>query len=221
MTEPMDMLAPGSQPMRELSELSHYEVLEVGPEASVEDLERAYRIMRATFEEDSLATYSVCAPEEAERMRERIELAYQVLTDPERRSEYDQGLGEAPPPDVDDELDPSNDHLAPPPEVSPEIAGFDDLEEEGPIGGATLRRARLQHGIDLERIASTTKISASHLRCLEEERFEDLPASVYVRGFLTAYARCVGLDPARIVDPYLEKLAVERTPPAKSRRRGR
>lgn len=221
MTEPMDLLDPGNLPMRELSDLSHYEVLEVGAEATVEDLERAYRIMRATFEEDSLATYSVCAPEEAERMRERIELAYQVLTDPELRSEYDQGLGEAPMQSIDDELDPSNDQAPPPLEVSPEIAGFDDLEEDGPIGGSTLRRARLQHGIDLERIAATTKISSAHLQCLEEERFCDLPAAVYVRGFLTAYARCVGLDPSRIVGPYLEKLELERTPPVKNRRRGR
>ncbi len=212
------MLASDS--MRELSELSHYEVLEVGPDATAEDLERAYRIMRATFQEDSLATYSVSAPEEAERMRERIELAYQVLTDPERRLEYDEGMSAEPIPMDDEGLDPRNDHPAAPPEVSPEIAGFDDLEEDGPIGGATLRRARLRHGFELERIAATTKINPRYLKLLEEENFEDLPAAVYVRGFVVSYARCVGLDPARVVGPYMDKLEEARPAPAKSKRRG-
>ena len=43
------------------------------------------------------------------------------------------------------------------------------------------------------------------LRFIEEERFADLPARVYVRGFVGAYASCVGLDPRRVVESYMPR----------------
>jgi len=207
--------------MKPLSELTHYEILELGREASVDELERAYQIARTSFAEDSLATYSVCPVEEAAAMRERIELAYRTLADPDSRVAYDEALGGEPMlAELDDGLlDPSLDEIAPAPELKPEIASFDDVEDDDVVaGGASLRRARLRHGHDLERIAAVTKINPTYLRFLEEEQFEDLPASVYVRGFLVAYARAVGVDPSRVVTPYMEKLKEARAPQPKGRR---
>jgi cytoskeletal protein RodZ len=53
------------------------------------------------------------------------------------------------------------------------------------------------------------------MQALEDESFELLPAAVYVRGFLTAYARTVGLDPARVAASYMPRLETA------SRRKGR
>ena len=50
----------------------------------------------ATWAEDSLATYSLFSDGEAELLRERIELAYRVLSDAESRAAYDRRLGGAP-----------------------------------------------------------------------------------------------------------------------------
>ena len=63
-----------------------------------------------------------------------------------------------------------------------------------PIGEA-LRGAREGLGLTVEQAAVDTRISARFLEALEMERFEDLPADVYVRGFIRSYAAYLRLDP--------------------------
>ncbi len=64
-----------------------------------------------------------------------------------------------------------------------------DLRAEiGPI----LRAARLKSGQSLEVVAQKTRISKRFLEALEENRFEQFPAAVYMRGFLQNY--CEHLD---------------------------
>jgi flagellar biosynthesis protein FlhG len=106
-------------------------------------------------------------------------------------------------------------------ELSANIDVFEDLhaeveEEEQEFDGAGLRRARLRRGIEIEQIAALTKVSNSCLRHIEEERYEDLPASVYVRGFVTAYARAIGIDPKRVAKGYMTRLEEARNPPRSS-----
>lgn len=67
-----------------------------------------------------------------------------------------------------------------------------------PIGEA-LREAREGLGLTVEQAAVDTRISARFLEALEMERFEDLPADVYVRGFIRSYAAYLGLDPTPLL----------------------
>ncbi len=60
--------------------------------------------------------------------------------------------------------------------------------------GAWLRAEREAKGISLEEIARVTKIQIRALERLEDAQFDDLPADVFVRGFIRNYARVVGLD---------------------------
>src|SRR5918997_836771 len=71
--------------------------------------------------------------------------------------------------------------------------------------GSTLRRARTRKGLTLEQLARATKISVSALDALETNDLDRLPATIYLRGFLRAYAREVGLDPQETVEDYLEQ----------------
>lgn len=73
--------------------------------------------------------------------------------------------------------------------------------------GATLRNARTRKHLSLEQLAQSTKISASTLEALENNDFDRLPAAIYTRGFLRAYAREVDLDPEETVEQYLEQFA--------------
>ena len=102
-----------------------------------------------------------------------------------------------------------------------EVTEFDEFEEdaEGSFDGAWLRRSRLRSGVEIDQIAAVTKINPSYLRYIEEEKFEDLPALVYVRGFVGAYARCIGLDPDRVVSSYMKRL--DGVPKSEPRRRQR
>lgn len=193
--------------MKPFSEQTHYEILEVARDARPEQLERAYRIGRTTYAEDSLATYSIYDQAELAAIQERIELAYKVLSNDSERKHYDEELGGSPKleltlsfADVDEE------RL----ENTPEIRGFDDAADSGPTDGARLRRARLARGIELDRVASATKIGARYLRAIEEDRYQELPALVYVRGFVTAYARCIGLDAEHVVPAYMERVLAAR-----------
>ena len=77
-----------------------------------------------------------------------------------------------------------------------------------PIGEA-LRGAREGLGLTIEQAAVDTRISARFLEALEMGRFEDLPAEVYVRGFIRSYATYLRLDPA----PLLETFAGAAEPP--------
>ncbi|MGH2608579.1 MAG: helix-turn-helix domain-containing protein [Tepidiformaceae bacterium] len=65
--------------------------------------------------------------------------------------------------------------------------------------GMTLRSARIQRGLSIEQVAQDTRISARFLEALEDEAFQELPAPVYVRGFLRSYANYLRLDPAPLL----------------------
>jgi hypothetical protein len=60
--------------------------------------------------------------------------------------------------------------------------------------GTSLREARERLGLEYAQIEAATRIRAKHLRALEAERFDQLPARVYARAFLVEYADFLGLD---------------------------
>jgi len=68
--------------------------------------------------------------------------------------------------------------------------------------GAELRAARKARGLTVEQVAALTRIRHSYLEAIERNDFDVLPAPIYIRGFLAAYAREVGLDPRDTVQRY-------------------
>ncbi len=65
-----------------------------------------------------------------------------------------------------------------------------------------LREGRIERGLSIADVARTTKIQARILEELEAGRAEELPADVFVRGFIRNYARCVGLSEAEALARY-------------------
>ena len=197
------------------TELDHYELLDVARDASPEEIERAYRMAAATYEAGSLATYSLYSESESAAMRERLEHAYAVLADSAARAAYDGTLANGTPADPLDAV-PLDLTFEEPPRGEIPTTGLEFLEapdeDSVPFDGARLRRNRLQRGIDLDQISRVTKVQPTYLRFIEEDRYDALPAAVYVRGFVTAYARCLGLPPARVVTDYMERFEAGRPP---------
>jgi len=74
--------------------------------------------------------------------------------------------------------------------------------------GATLREARMRARIDISEVEASTKIRAKYLRALENEEWDLLPGSTYVKSFLRTYAETLDLDAKLLVDEY--KLRHER-----------
>jgi flagellar biosynthesis protein FlhG len=191
--------------MKALSELDYFEILEVSRDASPDDIERAYRLAQTTWADDSLAGYSVFGDGDSETLRERIESAYRVLSNPASRSAYAASLSgeEVPVPQVEEFA--SADAI--PTGALASVDEFGDLEDDSrDFDGARLRRARMSQGMEIEEISAITKVSSNYLLCLEQERFEELPAPVYVRGFVMAYANCVRLDATRVAASYMKRV---------------
>ncbi|MCL4685065.1 helix-turn-helix domain-containing protein [Myxococcota bacterium] len=262
--------------MKTIDELDHYEVLEVARDARRDEIERAFTLVRAAYGDDALAAYSVLSHDETKLWRERIEEAWRVLSDSDRRRVYDATLdGDE---DFGDDSDPfagvSDDdgaasgsgwlrfdevrsgraetdrpprEPAPLPEAPnslPSFAGdpyrerplaieaapapertdphaFESFEESAgvdiPWDGPRLRRTRLSRGLEIEDVVRVTKINPTYLRFLEDERFDDLPAIVYVRGFVAAYARLLGLDPSQVAPSYVSRCEAHRGQPHRGR----
>ncbi len=68
--------------------------------------------------------------------------------------------------------------------------------------GEYLRRCREERGMTIDDVARDTRISKPSLELLESERFAELPAEVFVRGFLRAYARALGIPVSDVLASY-------------------
>jgi len=198
---------------------SHYEVLGIERQAGTLQVEKAYRFCLELYGEGALATYSLLDPEEARRVRARVHEAYEVLRDPVRRRAYDQGLEWA---SVLPAAAPERPAAIPLTTAAAAMAAGSagPLRDLGghvlqgaavtlaePVNGGALRRFREARGVSLQEIAQRSKVGVRYLEYIEQDRHADLPAPVYLRGFLQEYARAVGLEPRRTAEAYLERVA--------------
>ncbi|MFZ5864006.1 MAG: helix-turn-helix domain-containing protein [Nitrospirota bacterium] len=183
--------------MKPLREQNFYEVLEVSPDASPEQLARAYALAKRHFSGASLGSYSLFDSAERTEVLARIEEAWRTLSNREQRARYDQDvLGRAPAPAAPASTGPTT---ASAPTVPPSAL---PLSLTG-VTGAALRARRESIGLPLQEIARNTRISIAYLQFIEEDHVKGLPHDAYLRGYLAQYARAVGLDPHTVADGYI------------------
>lgn len=181
-----------------------YDVLGISRGASDEEVRRAYKRQRELFSPGSLPLVSILQDAQLRAEQARIEEAHDTLLDPNRRRAYDLSVfpesetSEVPPQSLRRPLTTEQQSL------QAELAREIQLTTE--FSGAFLRKIRESHGIELTEIAARTKISLTHLRAIEEEQYGDLPALVYVRGFVREIAKLLKLDPAQVDRTYLKRM---------------
>ena len=66
--------------------------------------------------------------------------------------------------------------------------------------GEALRSTRERRGLSIDDVARDTRISPRFLEALEAEQFDELPAPVYVRGFLRSYASYLKIEAQPLLD---------------------
>jgi curved DNA-binding protein CbpA len=76
-------------PMKSLKTQNYYDVLGVARRATPEEIRSAYEISRHTFQENSLATYSLFSDQETQEILALIAKAFETLFDPDSRRAYD------------------------------------------------------------------------------------------------------------------------------------
>src|SRR5688572_5079516 len=84
--------------------------------------------------------------------------------------------------------------------------------------GARLRAEREARALSIPDVVKVTKIPERSVIALENGSFEELPADVFVRGFIRSYCKSVGLDVEEILASYQEIVAAgaakKREPPS-------
>ena len=76
--------------MHKSTDQTYYEVLDLEHDATIEEIELAYKLTKKAFSDNSLAVYSLFDAEETKAMLKKIEEAYQVLSSHEKKRQYDE-----------------------------------------------------------------------------------------------------------------------------------
>ena len=77
-------------PKIKVEDMDHYEILNVSRTASFREIENSYLIGKAAYSKESLAHHSLLKDKERQQMLDRIESAFFILRDEEKRHSYDE-----------------------------------------------------------------------------------------------------------------------------------
>jgi len=76
--------------------------------------------------------------------------------------------------------------------------------------GEKLKKLRSDKRIALNEVSRVTKIRVEYLQCLEDGRYDELPADVYVRGFLKSYGDFLGVDEHSLVKLFEKEKGIKK-----------
>ncbi|MFL5301419.1 MAG: helix-turn-helix domain-containing protein [Anaeromyxobacteraceae bacterium] len=93
------------------------------------------------------------------------------------------------------------------------------LHEGTRFTGEVLRRAREARGLTVVQLCERTKITRHHIEHLEADRYDKLPAMVYLRGILVAVSKELRLDGQKVARSYLDAIAAASGAPLTTPRR--
>lgn len=191
------------------TELNLYEMLMTHPGSTDEEVRRAYKRQRELYQSGSIALTSLLNSEELRTEVAHIEEAHDTLLDPIRRRAYDVSAF----PEESDKKSTKSSKLDTALEAERAMLRQElvrEINSETDFTGKLLSKVRESQGIEIEEIAEHTKISSAHLRAIEAEDYESLPALVYARGFVQQLAKYLKLDPAQVTRTYLRRMRQSR-----------
>jgi curved DNA-binding protein CbpA len=183
-------------------EQNYYEILEVNPRATEEEIRIAYDTLKAIYSQHTPGMTLLFTPEEVREIHDKVEEAFRVLKDPRSQREYDlmiRGEGEmtaVPAPSF------FVTHRILKPQQVEEALGGDEIR----WSGENLGKIRRYLSLEIDEVAVEIKVSRHNLEAIEQEDVHALPAPVYLKGFLKVYAKALGLDPKPVTDAYLARI---------------
>ncbi|EME96486.1 helix-turn-helix domain-containing protein [Streptomyces mobaraensis NBRC 13819 = DSM 40847] len=75
-------------------------------------------------------------------------------------------------------------------------------EDDRPSVGRALQQARIQAGLTVDQISTTTRVRIPIVHAIEQDDFSRCGGHVYARGHIRTLARAAGLDPTPLVEQY-------------------
>jgi len=211
---------------------NYYEILEIPIDATPDEVYNGYMRAKNAYSQDSIALYSLMSTEECQNLVQLIDEAYTIISDPHKRRQYDQARGlkdhsfvdsqnrrshaqEEENNDLSIKQNPQSNknNMSKIVAVKKFALTYDrdpefeqEIEQTQDFSGALLKKIREYKNMDLHRLAELTRISKTHIVNIEEENFNNLPAQVYVRGFVYQVAKCLKLNPDLVANSYLYRL---------------
>lgn len=76
--------------------------------------------------------------------------------------------------------------------------------------GKFLKREREKKNLSLKDLAAGTRVKERLLKAIEDDRYELLPSPIYIKGFLSAFAKALDLDPKEILLRYEHECSFKR-----------
>ncbi len=221
--------------MKKIEDLNYYELLEVSPTATSQEIHKAYERTRRVYDPNSIALYSLFSAEETAAIQQRIEDAYRTLMYESHRKRYDEqlrnqnlelesnleGLPFPEEPVLSSSLGADRPRSPQPPpaaiaeQPSPDQAILPPPPFDAEFTGPAIRLLREKRNMSVKHVADITKVGARYLELIEEETYQKLPVRPYLRGFLMLYAKALGYDPERFAGDYLKRYDAAMVPPKK------
>jgi flagellar biosynthesis protein FlhG len=218
--------SPGHAPVKPFSDRNLYEILDVHPDTLVGKIRQEYQSISAIYRNNPVITEALFSMAEKNGILEKIDLAGKILSDPDRKRKYDTSLlndkknspatynipvlprsgkedtGDEPAGDVRQaEVSPPENRRNPEVLNLQKKIGFQHV-----ISGSDLKTLRTASGITVEHLFKKTRVGVSTLKNIEEDRFDDLPPLIYLKGFLRAYAQELQLPADKVVAGYLKNI---------------
>lgn len=201
--------------MTPVSRYNYYEVLELQSTAPQHEVTTAYERARKTYSGDNPAIYTIFSEQEARELLFVIDEAYKVLGNKIMRGIYDQRLR-----DGNSNLNQltyesileASQQLFPEkpvqtyvkPEFKANPAFESEIKSQTNWDGAFLTRVREYKNYTVESLSNITKINPFYIKAIEAMEPQNLPAVVFVRGYVIQMARAMNLDDKKVADSYMK-----------------
>jgi hypothetical protein len=84
-----------------------------------------------------------------------------------------------------------------------DLAMEQEIATQTEFNGLFIQKVRLYKQVSLEKLSVSSRIGKTYLIALESNDFKNLPATVFLRGFLVQVAKQLGLDEGKVVASYM------------------
>ena len=192
-----------------------YEILELNTNAAQHEITTAYDRAKNTYSGDNPAIYTIFSDQEARELLSMIEEAYSILGNKTLRNIYDQrllGQSKINPEDLTyDSILNASRLVFQDSKVDTKKVSFtrnENLEKEitecAEWTGEMIRKVREYKNITLERLSDTIKVNSFYIKAIEAMTPNNLPAPVFVRGYVLQMAKELGLNSKAVADSYMK-----------------
>ncbi|MFN7728859.1 MAG: helix-turn-helix domain-containing protein [Bdellovibrio sp.] len=202
--------------METMIRFSYYDILELSPHCAQNEITTAYDRLRSTYSGENPAIYSIFSENEAREYLHLVEEAYSVLGNKTLRALYDEKVGQglkskdsisfdvlqAESKTVFNEVPKKISTIKIKHLVDPKIE--DEIKTRTDWDGEFLRKVRDYKGVSLEKMSEVTKISGFYITAIETMEHQNLPAVVFVRGYVGQIAKTLGLNEKAVCDSYMK-----------------